>query len=139
MTRKSSPCCSGDVAGQVLAPPDVVEVTQRDRELLRGRELDAGTGHRARRPRGQSTGAFVLVAMSPPGSGAGFDVTGESDRDIGHRGFGPATAGYDGHMGILILILVVLAIIALVLYIAGVTRLSTERSVSHVPRRTLRR
>ena len=38
----------GDVAGHVLAPADVVEVTQRDRELLRGREVDARSGHRAR-------------------------------------------------------------------------------------------
>ena len=55
-----------DVAGQVLAPPDVVEVAQRDRELLRGREVDARTGHRTRRPRGQPAGAFVVVGHVHP-------------------------------------------------------------------------
>ncbi len=42
--------------------------------------------------------------------------------DIGHRGFTRVSAGYDGHMGILIAVLVILAIVALVLYIARRTR-----------------
>jgi hypothetical protein len=43
--------------------------------------------------------------------------------DVGHRGFTPARAGYDNHMGILIAVLVILAIVALVLYIARRTRI----------------
>ena len=114
----------GDVAGQVLAPPDVVEVAQRDRELLRGRELDPRPGHRARRPRGQPAGAFVLDGHAhPPGSGAGLDVSSGSDRETSvTMGFGRTNPGYDAHMEILILILVVLAIVALVVYIARRSR-----------------
>ena len=64
-TRKWSPCCHGDVAGHVLAPADVVEVAERDRELLRGCELDAGTGHRARRPRREPSAGVPVRHVHP--------------------------------------------------------------------------
>src|SRR5439155_23650743 len=120
LTRKPSPCC------HVMWP--VMFSHHPTSSRWRNAIASSCAGVRSIPGPGTARGAH---AASPPVRASDMCTPSTTTVDgrsvpaepvVGHRGFRPGSAGYDGHVGILVLVLVVLAIIALVLYIARRSR-----------------